>query len=79
MANVYVPGPLRSWSTSLDECHAAHIVLIDYCRSDVVPLRDNQVPKMDSLTRSIGQAHKLGLCASLGHDLLLGRLSEYVT
>ena len=72
----YVRSCSQRTCVLLDQRHAAHVVLVHHCMSDVGSLCDDQVPKMDSLTGYVGQTHKLGFCTRLADKILLGGLRK---
>ena len=63
MTNVDVPGPLGSGPSSLHQCHATEVVLIDNHGTNGVALLLHKVLEVDSLSSGFGEANKLCLGA----------------
>ena len=66
LTNIDVAWSLRSSTSFLDERHAAHVVLVDHCRTQIMTLRNDMVPNVYGLARGVRQVNKLRLGAGLG-------------
>jgi hypothetical protein len=64
---------LRCRAAPLDECHAAHVILIDGHRSHSVSLGREPVTEVKGGARGVGQSYELGLGTGLGAVRCLGR------